>query len=202
MVNPPFIKYVIFSLFPLISTWVTRGSIPQCRITPTMYHILYKPPYNVALIRADARTDIRMDGQRENSIPADKHSLRGYNNTLDLIITSLPDQRVDIHSSDRLSDQGIVSRTLKVVILPLTKLKRKLHRYKKGDYESTRNDALKFAKEKYFNGYSDTCSVQENFNFITSFIQNSAYNYIPSKTSRSVSSVPWITPEIRRKCNS
>ena len=50
-----------------------------------------------------------------------------------------------------------------------------------------------------FNGYSDTRSVQENFNLITSFIQESADKHIPSKTSRSVSSVPWITPEIRRK---
>ena len=42
-------------------------------------------------------------------------------------------------------------------------------------------------------------SVQKNFNLITSFIQDSADKHIPSKTSRSVSSVPWITPEIRRK---
>ena len=41
--------------------------------------------------------------------------------------------------------------------------------------------------------------MQENFNLITSFIQDSADKHIPSKTSRSVSSVPWITPEIRRK---
>ena len=35
---------------------------------------------------------------------------------------------------------------------------------------------------------------------ITSFIQQSAKKHIPSKTSRSTtSSVPWITPEIRRK---
>ena len=60
-----------------------------------------------------------------------------------------------------------------------------------------RSDALKFAKERYFNGYSDTRSVQENFNLITSFIQDSADKHIPSKTSRSVSSVPWITPAIR-----
>ena len=62
-----------------------------------------------------------------------------------------------------------------------------------------RSDALKFAKERYFNGYSDTRSVQENINLITSFIQDSADKHIPSKTSRSVSSVPWITPAIRRK---
>ena len=62
-----------------------------------------------------------------------------------------------------------------------------------------RKDTLEFAKERYFNGHSDTRSVQENFNLITSFIQDSADKHIPSKISRSVSSVPWITPEIRRK---
>ena len=62
-----------------------------------------------------------------------------------------------------------------------------------------RNDTLKFGKERYFNGHSDTRSVQENFNLITSIIQDSANKHIPSKTSRTVSSVPWITPEIRLK---
>ena len=74
-----------------------------------------------------------------------------------------------------------------------------MYKYQKGDYESMRKDTLEFAKEKYFNGHSDTRSVQENFDFITSFIQDSADKHIPSKTSRSVSSVPWITSEIRRK---
>ena len=74
-----------------------------------------------------------------------------------------------------------------------------MYLYQKGDYESKRKDILEFAKERYFNGHSDTRSVQENFDLLTSFIQDSAEKHIPSKTSRSVSSVPWITPEIRRK---
>ena len=66
-------------------------------------------------------------------------------------------------------------------------------------YGNNRKDAYDVAKDRYFNGYSDNRSVQENFDLITSFIQESADKHIPSKTSRSVSSVPWITPEIRRK---
>ena len=62
-----------------------------------------------------------------------------------------------------------------------------------------RKDASDFAKDRYFNGYSDNRSVRENFDVIISFIQESADKHIPSKTSRSVSSVPWITLEIRRK---
>ena len=76
---------------------------------------------------------------------------------------------------------------------------RKVYLYQKGDIESMRKDAFEFAKEKNFNGYPDIRLVQENFNLITSFIQDSADKYIPSKSSRTVSSVPWITLEIRRK---
>ena len=89
-------------------------------------------------------------------------------NTLDLILTSLPGQFVDIHSPDKLSDHDIVSGTLKIAIPPIKKPRRKVYRYQKGDYESMRAETLKFAKERYFNGYSDTRSVQENFNLITS----------------------------------
>ena len=105
----------------------------------------------------------------------------------------------DVHSSDKLSDHDIVSGTLKIFIPPIKKPRRKVYLYQKGGYESMRKDTLEFAKEKYFNGHSDTRSVQENFDLLTSFIQESADKHIPSKTSRSVSSIPWITPEIRRK---
>ena len=120
-------------------------------------------------------------------------------NTLHLILTTLPGQFQDVHSPDKLSDHDIVSGTLKMFIPPIKKPRRKVYLYQKGDYESMRKDTLQFAKEKYFNGHSDTRSVQENFDLLTSFIQDSADKHIPSKTSRSVSSIPWITPEIRRK---
>ena len=71
-------------------------------------------------------------------------------NTLDLIITSLPSQFLDIQSPDRLSDHDFVSGTLKIVIPPIKNPRRKVYRYQKGDYESMRSDALRFAKERYF----------------------------------------------------
>ena len=120
---------------------------------------------------------------------------------MDLILTSLPGQFQDIQSPDKLCDHDIVSGTLKVTIPPIKKPRRKVYLYQKGDFESMRNDTSEFANEKYFNGlnlqrkkyfngHSDTRSVQENFTLITSFIQDSAEKHIPSKTSRSVSSVP------------
>ena len=107
---------------------------------------------------------------------------------MDLLLTS--GQFQDIHSPDKLSDHDIVAGTLKVVIPTIKKPQRKVYLYQKGDYESMRKDAFEFAKEKYFSGYPDTRSVQENFNLITSFIQDSANKHIPSKTSRTVSSIP------------
>ena len=66
------------------------------------------------------------------------------------------------------------------------------HLYQKGDYESMRKDSLVFCTGKillWSLGY--TLSVEENFDLLTSFIQDSADKHIPSKTSRSISSVPW-----------
>ena len=90
-------------------------------------------------------------------------------NTLDLLLTSLPGQFQDIHSLDKLSDHDISTGTLKIVIPAIKKPRRKMYLYQKGEYESMRKDAFEFAKEKYFNGFPDTRSVQENFNLITYF---------------------------------
>ena len=78
-------------------------------------------------------------------------------------LTTLPGQFQDVLSPDKLSDHDIVSGTLKIFIPPIKKPRRKAYLYQKGDYESMRKDTLEFAKEKYFNGHSDTRSVQENF---------------------------------------
>ena len=90
-------------------------------------------------------------------------------NILDLILTTLPGQFKDVHPPDKLSDHDIVSGTLKIFIPPIKKPRRKVYLYQKGDYESMRKDTLEFAKEKYFNGHSDTRSMQENFDFVNFF---------------------------------
>ena len=74
-----------------------------------------------------------------------------------------------------------------------------MYQYQKGHYESTRKDTLEFAEKKYFSDHSDTRLVQVNFDLLTPFIQDSADKHIPSKTSRFVSTIPWITSEIRSK---
>ena len=118
-------------------------------------------------------------------------------NTLDLILTSLPGQFQEVYSPDKLSDHDMVAGTLKVFIPPRKKPRRKVYLYQKGDFDSMRGDSSNLAKDKYFDGHSGSRSVQENINLITSFIQEALDKYIPSKISRSVASVPWITSEIR-----
>ena len=54
-------------------------------------------------------------------------SLREKKSTLDLILTSLPDQFQDIHSPDKLSDHDVVSGTLKVIIFPIKKPRRNVY---------------------------------------------------------------------------
>ena len=62
-------------------------------------------------------------------------------NTLDLILTTIPGQFQDVHSSDKLSDHDIVSGNLKIPPPPpIKKPRRKVYLYQKGDYESMRKD--------------------------------------------------------------
>ena len=111
---------------------------------------------------------------------ADSFSTR-EENTLDLILTAIPGQFQDMPSPDKLSDHDIVARTLKILIPPKKKPRQKVYLYQKGDYGSMRKDALNFAIEKYFNGHSNSRSVQKDFDLIASFIQEAADKHIPSK---------------------
>ena len=138
------------------------------------------------LVPSSHQTDIMNDHGLEQMV----HLPTQEKNTLDLILTTLPGQFQDVHSPDKLSDHDIVSGTLKIFIPPIKKPRRKGYLYQKGNYESMRKDTLEFAKEKYFNGHSDTRSVHENLDLLTSFIQDSTDKHIPSKTNRSVSSIP------------
>ena len=135
-----------------------------------------------------------IDAMNDHGLEQLVHFPTREKNTLDLILTSLPGQFQEIHSPDKLSDHDVISGTLKIHIPPKKKPRRKVFLYQKGNFELMRKDASDFAKDKYFSGYSDNRSVQENFDLITSFIQESAVKHIPSKTNRSTSSVPWINP--------
>ena len=115
-----------------------------------------------------------IDVMNDHSLEQLVHFPTRKKNTLDLILTSLPDQFEEIHSPGKLSDHDVISGALKIHILPKKKPRRKVFLYQNGNFESMRKDASDFAKDKYFSGHSDNRSVKENFDWITSFIQESA----------------------------
>ena len=73
--------------------------------------ILNKSGSPLSLSEGEKFIEILNDHQLEQLV----HFPTRERNTLDLIITSLPGQFLDIQSPDRLSDHDIVSGTLKVV---------------------------------------------------------------------------------------
>ena len=86
-----------------------------------------------------------------------------FDNTLDLLVTTSPNQYSNICAQDSLSDHDILSAYFHYH-KPLSKQpKRKYFQYSKGDYDSMRQEANQFTKEKYFNGHQDKRSVDQNW---------------------------------------
>ena len=86
--------------------------------------------------------EILIDIMNDHGLEQMVHFTTRENNTLDVILTTLPGQFQDVHSPDKLSDHDIVSGTLNIFIPPKMKLRRKLYLYQKGDHESMRKDYL------------------------------------------------------------
>ena len=104
-------------------------------------------------------------------------------NTLDLIITTSPNQYSNISSQDSFSDHEIISSSLNHHSPPIKQPKRKYFQYSKEDFTSMRKDTNAFSTDKYFNGHQNNRDVNQNWNMIKNFINDSADKYIPSKTS-------------------
>ena len=60
-----------------------------------------------------------------------------------------------------------------------------------------RKETLDFAKDKYFNGYQNSRTVEENWQLIKKFLLKCIDTHVPSKISKSVQSLPWLTREIK-----
>ena len=120
-------------------------------------------------------------------------------NTLDLLITTFPNQYANVCSQDSISDHEILSANFHYHKPPSKQPKRKYLQYAKGDYESMRQDAKLFTKERYFNGYQDKRSVNQNWCMIKDFISMASNKFIPSKTTSTKKHLPWINKQIRTK---
>ena len=110
-------------------------------------------------------------------------------NTLDLIFTSLPSQ-FQLH---KLSNHDVIAGTLKVNIPPIKKPRMKIGLYQKGDSEHMRNKVHSDLQKK-----KNSVVIQILYHSTIVFPGFSGCAH-PINTSRSVSSVMWVTPKIRRK---
>lgn len=70
--------------------------------------------------------------------------------TSDLSVTTVPGQFEDIHSLDKLRDHDVISGTLKIFVTH-RRFTCKVYLYQKENSEAMKKDALKFAREDYFN---------------------------------------------------
>ena len=100
-------------------------------------------------------------------------------NTLGLILASLPGQFQEVHSPDKLSDHDIVAGTLKLFIPPRKKPQREVYLYQKGTSTLGGEILQTLQRINISMVILVLILVQENFNLITSFIQEAVDKYIP-----------------------
>ena len=120
-------------------------------------------------------------------------------NILDLIFSTAPNQFTDVCSYGKFSDHDVISATFRCHLPPVKKPRRTFFKYSKGDYDAMRSEAVNFFTHKYFNGYQNKRSVDENWGMIKSFIADSAVKHIPRKTGCNKKILPWITKSLRTK---
>ena len=106
-------------------------------------------------------------------------STRG-DNLLDLMITTFPGVYISVDSMDSLSDHDILRATLKLSHSRKKLPKRQYYQYSKGNYEAMKTDAKAFTKDKYFNGYQNKRSIEENWTMLNYFINETSDKNIPS----------------------
>ncbi|XP_053390488.1 uncharacterized protein LOC128553373 [Mercenaria mercenaria] len=119
------------------------------------------------------------------------------NNTLDLFITTTPDQIKNIDSPDKFSDHDVIMGTFTNFKPYKKQQKRTFLVYSKGDYITMRDEMSNFSNDKYFNGYQNDRCVEKNWNLFKTAVLESIKKSIPSKRSKGVKSVPWISNKIK-----
>ena len=119
------------------------------------------------------------------------------NNILDLFITTYPGLFKNTRSSVSLSDHDAIQTTLKCIPQRKIRPERKIFQYSKGNYSQMREETKAFSKEKYFNGYHNKRSIEENWKMIKSFIEETTNANIPTKKASKKVSLPWVTKGIR-----
>ncbi|MEL7079481.1 MAG: reverse transcriptase domain-containing protein, partial [Cyanobacteria bacterium J06582_2] len=116
--------------------------------------------------------------------------------TLDLIMTTTPDQFKEIYSPYKFSDHSAIKCILRTPESIKGGLKRIIKKYNQGNFDKMRVEASKFSCSTYLNGKENERNIDENWNLITSFINDTIKENVPTKVTRQ-NSLPWITDRIR-----
>ena len=61
-----------------------------------------------------------------------------------------------------------------------------------------KSKTVKFAKERYLNGFQNKRSVNQNWEMIKLHLRDMIEKHVPSKTARTQKQPPWITQRVRR----
>lgn len=98
-------------------------------------------------------------------------------NIPDLLITTTPDQFKNIESPDKFSDHDAIMGTF-TCFKPYKEPKRMFLLNSKDDYNKVRKDISDFSKDKYFNGYKNSRSLEENWTLLKEAIYESIKKHI------------------------
>lgn len=99
-------------------------------------------------------------------------------NIPDLLITTTPDQFKNIESPDKFSDHDAIMGTFTCFKPYKKEPKRMFLLNSKDDYNKVRKDISDFSKDKYFNGYKNSRSLEENWTLLKEAIYESIKKHI------------------------
>ena len=118
-------------------------------------------------------------------------------NTLDLLLTNSPSQYVDVSPLDPFSDHEALLCRLKCFFPNIRQPRRLIWQFSKGDYSTMRRDTRSFAIG-YFNGGQNNRSIDENWQLLKSFLERTVKKNVPTKLTRTRTSLPWVNDGICR----
>ncbi|KAJ8031305.1 hypothetical protein HOLleu_27992 [Holothuria leucospilota] len=118
-------------------------------------------------------------------------------NTLDLLITNSPSQYIEVSPLDPFSDHEALFCRLKCLLPNIRQSRRLIWQFSKGDYSTMRRDTRTFALG-YFNGGQNNRSIDENWQLLKSFLERTVKKNVPTKLTRTRTSLPWVNDGIRK----
>ena len=119
-------------------------------------------------------------------------------NILDLVLTSNPSLVHSIEVKAGISDHDIVVVNADLRPVKTRPVRRKIYLYKKGNTEKNCED-LNDLNEKMDSNFVNSHSINDLWDLFTASLQKTIADNIPTKMTSSRFSLPWVTPDIRRK---